>query len=194
MVKKNVEVPEMVEKKSVADGWPQIVGDYTVGDIESAVAVVTLGSHMEDLPVKAGAGISGPLHTENLGIEKVIGNIVSNPNLRFLVVCGSEVQGHITGQSIKALHANGVDPEKGKIIDATGAIPFIENMPPEAIQRFRDQVELVDMVDIEDSSDIQSKINDCIVKDSGAFEEETLILKLPKDPVKQKDSNRTENT
>jgi len=194
MVKKYVEVPEVVEKKSVAEGWPQIVGDYTIGDIESAVAVVTLGSHMEDIPVKAGAGISGPLHTENLGIEKVIGNVVANPNLRFLVVCGSEVQGHITGQSIKALHTNGVDPEKGKIIDASGAIPFIENMPPEAIQRFRDQVELVDMVDIEDSNDIQSRIKDCIVKDSGAFEEETLILKLPKDPVEQIDHKKNENT
>ncbi len=63
--------------------------------------VVTLGSHMENTPVDAGASISGPLHTENLGIEKVIANVVSNPNIRFLVVCGAEVQGHITGQSIK---------------------------------------------------------------------------------------------
>lgn len=62
----------MVEKKSVSQEWPQIVGDYVVGDVESAVAVVTLGSHMEDLPIKAGASISGPLHTENLGIEKLL--------------------------------------------------------------------------------------------------------------------------
>ena len=90
----------MVDKKSVIERWPQVVGDYTIGDLESAVAVVTLGSHLEDIPVKSGAGISGSLHTENLGIEKVIGNIVSNPNIRFLVVCGAEVQGHVTGQSI----------------------------------------------------------------------------------------------
>lgn len=184
----------MVNKKSVAQGWPQIVGDYTVGDVESAVAVVTLGSHMEDLPVKAGAGISGPLHTENLGIEKVIGNIISNSNLRFLVVCGAEVMGHITGQSIKALHSNGVDPEKGRIIDATGAIPFIENMPNEAVQRFRQQVELVDMVDIENSNNIQSKIKECVINDCGAIEEETLILELPTAHINKKNSSKSENT
>ena len=185
---------EMVNKKSVTQGWPQIVGDYLVGDVESAVAVVTLGSHMEDLPVKAGASISGPLHTENLGIEKVVGNIISNPNIRFLLVCGAEVMGHITGQSIKALHTNGVDPEKGRIIDAAGAIPFIENMPPKAIDRFRQQVELVDMVDVENSDDIQSKIKECVINDCGALEEEALILKLPNTSINEKDSNTPENT
>lgn len=39
----------MVEKKSVEE-WPPVVGDYTTGDVESAVAVVTLGSHMENTP------------------------------------------------------------------------------------------------------------------------------------------------
>lgn len=38
----------MVEKKPVPEDWPHIVGDYVVGDEESPVAVVTLGSHMED--------------------------------------------------------------------------------------------------------------------------------------------------
>ena len=28
----------MVEKKSVSQEWPQIVGDYVIGDVESAVA------------------------------------------------------------------------------------------------------------------------------------------------------------
>lgn len=169
----------MVEKKPVPEDWPHIVGDYVVGDEESPVAVVTLGSHMEDEPVKAGAAISGPLHTENLGIEKVVGNVIANPNLRFLVVCGAEVMGHITGQTMKALHSNGVDLETGRIIGATGAIPYIENMPEEAIERFRRQVELVDMVDVEDPDSIAARIQECVVHDAGAMEEEPLILKVP---------------
>ncbi|MDI6842642.1 MAG: tetrahydromethanopterin S-methyltransferase subunit A [Methanothermobacter wolfeii] len=181
----------MVNKREVPEEWPHIVGDYEVGDPESPVAVVTLGSHMGDSPVKAGAAIAGPLHTENLGIEKVVGNVVANPNLRFLVVCGAEVQGHITGQSIKALHANGVDPESGRIINATGAIPYIENMPDEAIERFRQQVELVDMVDVEDMDAISSEIKECVIKDSGAMEEETLILKIKED---DKDKKVEQNT
>jgi len=183
-----VEVEIMVGKKSVQE-WPPVVGDYIIGDVESAVAVVTLGSHMEDIPVNAGASISGPLHTENLGIEKVIANVVSNPNLRFLVVCGAEVQGHITGQSIKALHENGADPEKKRINGATGAIPYVENLNEEAIQRLQDQVEVIDMVNVEDPHQIQAQIKECLAQDSGAFEEESLVIQLPK-----KGAHPTENT
>ena len=168
----------MVDKKSPADGWPIINGDYIVGDPESPVAATTLGSHNEDVAAGAGAAIAGPCKTENLGIEKVVANIISNPNIRFLVLCGSEVQGHITGQSIEALYANGVDPEKRKIIDATGAIPFVENVPDEGIERFQSQIELVSMIDEEDAGAIESKIKECVEKDPGAFEEEAYVISL----------------
>jgi len=168
----------LAEKKSPAEGWPVINGDYVVGDPESPVAAATLASHIEQIPVDAGAAIAGPCKTENLGIEKMMANLISNPNIRFLVLCGSEVQGHITGQSIEALHANGVDPEKRKIVDATGAIPFIENIPDEGIERFQQQLEIVSIIDTEDAAAIQSKIKECIEKDPGAFEEEAMVIKV----------------
>ncbi len=168
----------MAEKKSPAEGWPVINGDYVVGDPESPVAAATLASHIEQIPVDAGAAIAGPCKTENLGIEKMMANLISNPNIRFLVLCGSEVQGHITGQSIEALHANGVDPEKRSIVGATGAIPYIENIPDEGIERFQQQLELVSIIDTEDAAAIQSKIKECIEKDPGAFEEEALVIKV----------------
>ncbi len=168
----------MAEKKSPAEGWPVINGDYVVGDPESPVAAATLASHIEQIPVDAGAAIAGPCKTENLGIEKMMANLISNPNIRFLVLCGSEVQGHITGQSIEALHANGVDPEKRKIVEATGAIPFIENIPDEGIERFQQQLEIVSIIDTEDAAAIQSKIKECIEKDPGAFEEEAMVVKV----------------
>ena len=168
----------MADKKEPAEGWPVINGDYVVGDPESPVAAATLASHIEQIPVDAGAAIAGPCKTENLGIEKMIANLISNPNIRFLVLCGSEVQGHITGQSIEALHANGVDPEKRKIVDATGAIPFIENIPDEGIERFQTQMELVSIIDTEDAGQISAKIKECIEKDPGAFEEEAMIINI----------------
>lgn len=167
----------MAEKKSPAEGWPVINGDYEVGDPESPVAATTLGSHNESIPVGAGAAIAGPCKTENLGIEKMLANLISNPNLRFLILCGSEVQGHITGQSIEALHANGVD-EKRKIAGATGAIPFIENIPDEGIERFQQQMDIISMIDIEDAGQIQAKVKECIEKDPGAFEEEAIVIKI----------------
>jgi len=168
----------VADKKSPAEGWPVINGDYIVGDPESPVAATTLASHNEDVPVDAGAAIAGPCKTENLGIEKMLANIISNPNIRFLILCGSEVQGHITGQSIEALHANGVDPEKRSIVGATGAIPYVENIPDEGIERFQQQLEIVNMIDVEDAAAIQSKVKECIEKDPGAFEEEAMIIKV----------------
>lgn len=168
----------MVEKKSPAEGWPVVNGDYIVGDPESPVAATTLASHIEDIPVEAGAAIAGPCKTENLGIEKMIANLISNPNIRFLILCGSEVQGHITGQSIEALHQNGVDPDKRSIVGATGAIPYIENIPDEGIERFQKQLEVVNLIDVEDADAIKAKVRECIEKDPGAFEEEAMIIKV----------------
>ncbi|MDI9618473.1 tetrahydromethanopterin S-methyltransferase subunit A [Methanothermobacter sp.] len=168
----------MVEKKSPAEGWPVVNGDYIVGDPESPVAATTLASHIEDIPIEAGAAIAGPCKTENLGIEKMIANLISNPNIRFLILCGSEVQGHITGQSIEALHQNGVDPDKRNIIGATGAIPYIENIPDEGIERFQKQLEIVNLIDVEDADAIKAKVKECIEKDPGAFEEEAMVIKV----------------
>jgi tetrahydromethanopterin S-methyltransferase subunit A len=64
-----------------------------------------------------GLSIVGSLQTENLGIERVVENVVSNPNLRFLVLCGDDTPGavgHFPGQSLMALARNGSDP-RGRI-------------------------------------------------------------------------------
>ena len=112
-------------------------------------------------------------------------NIISNPNIRFLILCGAEVQGHITGQSIQALHENGCDPEKKKITGATGAIPFVENIPMEGVERFQQQVELVDLIDNEDGGAITAKVKECIEKDPGALEEDALVIDLDEEKAKK---------
>jgi tetrahydromethanopterin S-methyltransferase subunit A len=185
-----MEVLFLVEKKEPAEGWPVINGDYVVGDPQSCVAGATLASHIEEVLVDAGAAIAGPCKTENLGIEKMVANLISNPNIRFLVLCGSEVQGHITGQSIEALHTGGVDAEKRKIVGATGAIPFVENLPDDAIERFQQQMEIVSMIDVEDVAAIQSKVKDCIEKDPGAVESETVVIELEDDTENEVFKNR----
>ena len=91
------------------------------------------------------------------------------------------MQGHITGQSFLALHENGADPDKKKIIGATGAIPFVENVPLEGVERFQQQLEIVDLIDTEDVGTIQSKINECVEKDPGAFEEEAMVISVDDD-------------
>ncbi|HUK39059.1 MAG TPA: tetrahydromethanopterin S-methyltransferase subunit A, partial [Methanomicrobiales archaeon] len=63
----------MAEKKSAASGWPISKGDFISGDASSCVAVVTMGSHLDEKGIcDAGAAICGSCKTENLGLEKVI--------------------------------------------------------------------------------------------------------------------------
>ena len=176
----------MVEKKPTAEEWPVITGDYIVGDPESPVAVATLASHIEEIPSAAGAAIAGPCKTENLGIEKVVANIISNPNIRYLMLCGAEVMGHITGQSIQALHENGCEEEKKKIIGAIGAIPFVENLPFDAIERFQKQVQIINLIDNEDGKAITNKVKELIEKDPSAWEEEPLVFEIDEEKINQK--------
>lgn len=123
----------------ISENWPSMKGEYRSGDYNSCVAVVTCGSHLNDNSfIESGAAISGSCKTENLGIEKLVVHIVSNPNIRFLIVSGTEVKGHITGEAILMLHKNGVS--ENRIVDAKGAIPYIENLSNDAIERFREQV------------------------------------------------------
>jgi tetrahydromethanopterin S-methyltransferase subunit A len=166
----------MVTKKEPAAGWPVIKGEFDVGDPKSCVAVATAGSHFNLFPIKAGAGISGPFKTENLGIEKIVANTISNPNIRFIVICGSEVKGHISGDALECLHKYGL--KEGRIVNAKGAIPFIENLDDAAVKRFQEQVQTIYMIDVEDEAKITAAIKDCIAKDPGAFAGEPMLLTI----------------
>lgn len=167
----------MADKKEPAEGWPILKGEYEIGDPNNPVAVATLGSHLSGEPhLAAGASITGPCKTENIGIEKLVANIISNPNIRFLLVTGSEVKGHLTGDAIMKIHANGT--EENRIVGAVGAIPYIENLSEENIARFQEQVEAVDLIGSEDDAKITAKIKELAGKDPGALDAEPMIVVL----------------
>ena len=167
----------MAEKREPAPGWPILKGEYDVGDPENCVAVITLGSHLYGGPMlDAGASITGPCKTENLGLEKVVSHIIANPNIRYLVVTGSEVKGHITGEAFIMLHKNGVSDNR--IVNASGAIPYVENLTEEAIQRYQEQVECIDLIGTEDMGTITAKIKELASKDPGAFDADPLVVEV----------------
>ena len=170
----------MADKKSPAAGWPIIQGDYHTGDANSPVAVITMGSHLDETAIcAAGAALAGSCKTENLGIEKVVANIISNPNIRFVLLCGTEVKGHLTGQSWTAMHENGV--ENGKIVGSKGAIPFLENLTAEHIKRFQEQIELVNLMETEDLGQISAKIAELTARDPGAFGADPIVVQISDD-------------
>ena len=137
-------------KATPPDGYPPEQGRYTRGNDFSPVAVcVILDTFDFSIPrelqelvmagLDEGAALSGMLQTENVGLEKVICNIVANPNIRYMVLCGRESAGHLPGESILALKQNGVD-EKNRIIGSSAPTPRLSNIPPEVIERFRKQI------------------------------------------------------
>ncbi|HNO07931.1 MAG: tetrahydromethanopterin S-methyltransferase subunit A [Methanoregulaceae archaeon] len=167
----------MADKKSPASGWPIVQGDFHAGDANSPVAVMTCGSHLDEKGIcDKGAAICGSCKTENLGLEKVIANIISNPNIRFLLLCGTEVKGHLAGQTMAALHKGGV--KDGRVVGAEGAIPFIENLADDAIKRFQEQCELVNIMESEDLGTIGAKINELKGRDPGAFAADPMVVEV----------------
>ena len=133
----------MTKRPSSRD-WPQVKGDFNLGDPSSPCAVAVVGRGEVELPSDSYA-IQGRFKTENLGVEKIVMNIISNPCIRFLVVCGREEFGHFPADAILMLHQNGVDGDM-RIMGTRAAVPFLCNTPREAVSRFREQVELIDLV------------------------------------------------
>lgn len=145
-----------IRKSEPAVGYPPEEGCYLRGNDYSPVAVVVIlrwrreetPSDIENLVrvgVESGASLAGTLQTENIGIEKIICNIVSNPNIRYLIVCGPESPGHLVGETLLALAKNGLDDQK-RIIGTEAPTPYLFNIQPEFVQRFRDQISLVNLV------------------------------------------------
>lgn len=137
------------EEPETRAGWPPLPGDYSVLRAHAPVAVCTLNSDGLSASLQklapGGLSITGTLHTENLGIERILRNIISNPDIRFLVLCGEDTQkaiGHLPGQSLQSLFENGIDG-CGRIRGARGKRPVLKNVTSREIDAFRQQVELI---------------------------------------------------
>ncbi|MEM4298107.1 MAG: hypothetical protein QW815_07055, partial [Nitrososphaerota archaeon] len=173
-------------------------------DLSPAAVCVLLHTSYDKIPdwmqalvkvgVESGAALAGYLQTENIGIEKMVCNVVANPNIRYLIVCGVESMGHQPGQTLQALVDNGVD-EKRRIIGAEAPTPYLYNIPLEGIERFRKQITLVNLALLEDvmlarKPDVIREVVRCCYQeeptqflrwtlyDPGAFPEAPLCFKI----------------
>ena len=99
--------------------------------------------------------------TENLGIERVIKNVLANPQIRFLMLCGEDTQqavGHLPGQSLECLFRGGVD-DRGRINGARGRRPVLKNVSREEVRAFLNQVELVSLIGEQDEEILIERID-----------------------------------
>jgi len=177
----------MLKASPVAD-YPTEAGCFLRGNDYSPVAVVvllnapygTLPPEVQSIPpeieklvrvaIETGAALSGTLQTENIGIEKIVCNVVGNPNIRYLVLCGREVNGHNTGTALKALIKEGIN-DKRIIVGSQAKTPYLFNIPLEAIKRFREQTILVDLTDEINPETIAKAVWSCYQEDPTPFQD-----------------------
>ena len=160
-------------------GYPPEPGRFLRGNDLSPVAVCVILRYRDDeipdsveqlvrVGVETGAALSGTLQTENVGLEKMLCNLVANPNIRWLVLCGPESPGHLTGQAIQALVRHGVDADS-RIVGAEGPTPYLYNVQPEVIERFREQIRLVDLLNEGDPKVIRDAVWSCYQEEPTEF-------------------------
>lgn len=157
------------------DGWPPLPGDYEVIRFQAPVAVCTLNSdhlvkEIQNSQIE-GLSIVGSLHTENLGIEHLIRNVLANPHIRYLIICGEDTRkaiGHLPGQSLLALSEHGVN-ENMRIVEAKGKRPMLKNISLEYVETFRKQVQLINQIGELHVSRLQTLITETASNDPGPF-------------------------
>ncbi|MDO8524183.1 MAG: dCTP deaminase [bacterium] len=158
--------------------WPFVEGRFYVGNKNSPVAVCTNAS-VEGIKLDMEkVAICGKCVTENIGIEKIIQNVIANPNIRFLILCGKPSKGHFVEQAITALIQNGVDQEK-TIIGAVGNMPHLKGLDIEIIERFRAQIEPVNLNGETDSNIVMQAVEACLAKSRSPYNGEKIeIIKV----------------
>lgn len=187
----------MLKVKTLPD-YPPEEGRFIRGNDASPVAVaIILCSDADKIPpeieslvragVESGAALSGTVQTENIGFEKIICNVVANPNIRYLIIGGPESEGHLTGEAMKALVRNGVD-EKMRIRNTASPHPFLYNIPAEFIDRFRKQLSLIDLQFEGNPDVIRKAVRACYQENPVQFRDYSLYDPgaLPESPLSGK--------
>lgn len=102
--------------------------------------------------------IVGRLLSENKGIDEIIKFTTNNKSVKYLLLCGEEVKGHLSGQTLIALKKNGIDHNK-KVINAAAPYPFL-TCSNDKIEYFRQHINLIDKIGLKDIDKIKDIVFD----------------------------------
>ena len=166
-------------------GWPPLPGSYKVLRYAAPVAVCTLIDDALAASIaetgRPEVAIIGSCQTENLGIERLIQNTVSNPHIRFLLLCGADSRqtiGHLPGQSLVSLAASGLD-DRSRIVGAKGKRPVLKNISRDMVEHFRRTVEVVDVIGCSDVARIADTARSLALRSPGAAEPFSIERAVP---------------
>ena len=151
------------EMKVDDTSWPPVEGEYTVLDTSAPVAVSTLASVKLEEKLAGlkpeGLCVVGKTETENIGIDKIVKNVVSNPSISFFILAGKDTEGHQSGKTLLALWENGVD-ENMRVIGSKGRRPILKNVSRSEVDTFRKQIRIENMMGSENTRSLIKKIRE----------------------------------
>jgi thymidylate synthase len=148
--------------------WPIFQRDkILIGNEKSPLAICTLWSRKEDFLAlsKDEYSIIGNLYT-NDGITYLIKNILANPRIKYIVVCGLDLSG--TGESLINFFKYGID-ENYKVINSEAFID--DSIPKEKIEVLRKNIEVVDLRNEENVLEKIKEISRRLPKEADFFME-----------------------
>src|SRR5258707_1142251 len=155
--------PIQQEHVSAANGqlensWPPHPGEYIVGNPAGSVAICTLSNRELPKELIAAVGsdlaIAGRCDTENIGIEKVVLNLLANTHIRWLLLCGVEAPGHRAADAFLRLKERGVDANK-RVLESASWRPVLKNLTLFDVARFREQIELINLIGVTAISSVE---------------------------------------
>ena len=135
------------------------------GEPNSSLAVCTLSSmkllnDIANSSVMSRLAVAGRILSENRGIDSLVSYVISNKNIKTIIICGKDTSGHRPGHSLLNLHKNGIDNE-GRIIGSSSPNPVL-TITKSNIAEFQKQVKLVDQIGETSLSKIELTIDSLI--------------------------------
>lgn len=138
--------------------WPVYFKNLlTVGNLDSEITIVTLWTRREEVVKaidKSKYSVIGQLYSKDEGLNALVRNCLANKRIRHILVVGEDLT--YTGQALVKLFENGVDKEKNIIGVEYASID--KEIPEEAIENFRKNVDLHDYRDLKDFSKLEKII------------------------------------
>lgn len=140
--------------------WPVYFEENLVlGSNDSEVGIVALWTPVSRLIAQLDKNLyclAGQLYSKD-GINYIIRNILANPSLRYLVVCGQDISG--SGNALIDFFQKGVD-ENHNIVGQDFA-QIHKEIPRDALELLRQNVKVKNLIGTADSEKIAEELKNC---------------------------------
>lgn len=132
------------------------------GNPNSTLAICTLSSmkllkEISSSSLMNKIFVVGRLLSENKGIDILVRHIISNEQIRTLILCGEDTIGHKPGHSILCLYKNGMD-QNGMIIGSESPNPIL-TLTNQEVSRFQKHIKIINKIGEIEISNLKKKIN-----------------------------------